>query len=506
MTEAILRGTETPSSPDTSLLRVDGISKSFPGVRALINVDFDLAAGEVNALVGENGAGKSTLIKILSGNYSADEGVVMVGGQPLDPSPRAAHRAGVATIYQEHHLVPMMSVAENIMLGRWPRRHGLIDRAALNARANAALARVAPQIRSDRMAATLSPAESQLIEIARALSQDSRVLIMDEPTTSLSGPEVAQLFEVIRHLKAQGMGIVFVSHWLEEVFAIADRITVIRDGHLVACRATADLTPEAVVHLMVGRAVQEIPHTARVARKVVLDVKGLSRAGAFEDINFCVCEGEIVCLAGLVGAGRSELAACIFGDDAADAGEITLDGRRLAPGDIRAAIAAGVALVPEDRRRQALIGNQSVAVNATLAVLDRITRSGIVSQRREAVALETAVTAVGARMASVAVPISTLSGGNQQKVVIGRWLARKPRLLILDEPTKGIDIGAKAEIMELIQRLTDEGTAILLITSELPEVLALSDRALVMRSGRIVGELPRAKLSQEAVMNLATLG
>lgn len=489
-----------------TLLAARGVSKTFPGVIALDDVNFTVAAGEVNALVGENGAGKSTLIKLMSGGYSPDSGVIEVGGGPLDPTPAAAHRAGVATIHQESHLVPNMTVAENILLGHWPTRLGVIDSRAQMQIAKAAIARVAPGLSPDTLARRLTPAEGQLVEIARAISEQSRVLIMDEPTTSLSGREIDQLFAVVRELKAEGMGIVFVSHWLEEVFAIADRVTVLRDGRLVGSEPAAGLDAGAVIRMMVGRGVTEVTSSVRPMGEPVLKVSNLSRAGVVENVSLQVRAGEIVTLAGLVGAGRSELANCIFGVDSHEAGTVELGGQVVTPGDTTAAIAAGMGFVPEDRRQQGLITNLSVRVNATLAVLDRIAPGGILSAEREADALATATRSVAVKMASAEVPISTLSGGNQQKVVIGRWLARGPKLLILDEPTKGVDIGAKAEISQIILRLAEEGTAILLISSEMPEVLALSDRVLVMRSGRITGELTRDNLSAEAVIALATRG
>jgi ribose transport system ATP-binding protein len=490
--------------PEEALLMARRVSKTFPGVIALDDVSFAVAAGEVHALVGENGAGKSTLIKLMSGGYAPDSGAIEVAGRALEPTPAAAHRAGVATIHQESHLVPNMTVAENILLGHWPTRLGLIDTRAQMRVARAAIARVAPSLSPDTLARRLTPAEGQLVEIARAISERSRVLIMDEPTTSLSGREIDQLFAVVRELKAGGMGIVFVSHWLEEVFAIADRITVLRDGRLVGVAPAATLDAKAVIRMMVGRGVTEVTASARPVGETVLKLTNLTRLGVVDDVSLHVRAGEIVTLAGLVGAGRSELANCIFGIDRYESGRVELAGRTVPPGDPGAAIAAGMGLVPEDRRHQGLVANLSVRVNATLAVLDRIAPGGILSARREDEALRTATRSVAVKMASAEVPISTLSGGNQQKVVIGRWLARRPKLLILDEPTKGIDIGAKAEISQIILRLAAEGTAILLISSEMPEVLSLSDRVLVMRAGRISGELARSALSAEAVAALAT--
>ncbi len=488
------------------LLIADNVSKTFPGVIALDEVTFEVRAGEVNALVGENGAGKSTLIKIMSGNYEPDGGEVRVDGSRMEATPAAAHRARVATIHQDSHLVPNMTVAENIMLGHWPSRYGLISRREQYRRAQQAIARVAPSLSPNMLAHRLSPAEGQLVEIARAISENSRVLIMDEPTTSLSGREIQQLFRVVDELKAQGMGIVFVSHWLEEVFRVADRVTVLRDGRLVGTQPADTLDADGVIRMMVGRDVAHVTAPPRPLGDTVLKVRNLTRVGVVDDISFEVRAGEIVTLAGLVGAGRTELASCIFGADPYESGSVEVAGQKVPSGSPRAAIRAGIGLVPEDRRHQALVTNLSVSTNATLAVLDRIAPTGFLSRRLEEDAVNTATRSVAVKMASTSVPISTLSGGNQQKVVLGRWLARQPKLLILDEPTKGIDIGAKAEISELVIRLATLGTAILLISSEMPEVVSLSDRVLVMRSGRIVGELDRSNLTPEAVIALATTG
>lgn len=490
--------------PDGSLLVADRVSKTFPGVIALDDVSFAIHAGEVNALVGENGAGKSTLIKLMSGTYAPDGGAIYVNGANLEPTPAAAHHAGVSTIHQDHHLVPNMTVAENIMLGHWPTRFGVITRREQMRRAWQAIERVAPGLSPNMLAHRLSPAEGQLVEIARAISENSRILIMDEPTTSLSGREIDQLFKVVDELKAEGMGIVFVSHWLEEVFRIADRITVLRDGRLVDSRPARALNADKVIELMVGREVEHVTAAPRPIGEPVLRVRNLTRVGVVDDVSFDVRAGEIVTLAGLVGAGRTELCNCIFGHDNYEHGSVEMASVTLPPGDPCAAIGAGIGLVPEDRRHQALVANLSVSVNATLAVLDRIAPHGVISGELEAAALKTATQSVAVKMPSPQAPISTLSGGNQQKVVLGRWLARHPKLLILDEPTKGIDIGAKAEISEIIVRLAEEGTAILLVSSEMPEVISLSDRVLVMRSGRIAGELTREELAPEAVMALAT--
>jgi ABC-type sugar transport system ATPase subunit len=483
-----------------------GICKSFPGVVALDDVDFEIRPGEVNALVGENGAGKSTLIKIMAGFYAPDRGEIHVGGKHLSADPAAAHKAGVATIHQDHHLVPSMTVAENIMLGHWPSRFGVISRRQQMSHALQTLSQVAPELSPSTLARRLSPAEGQLVEIARALSEDARVLIMDEPTTSLSPREIDRLFLVVNELKSNKLGIVFVSHWLEEVFRIADRITVLRDSKLVGSAPASELDQAKVIKMMVGRAVHEVTTSERELGEVVLEVRNLNRYGVVDDVSFEVHRGEIVTLAGLVGAGRSEVASCIFGIDPYDAGEVLINGKRVAPNDPTAAIQAGIGFIPEDRRRQALVAQLSVRTNTTLSVLQRIAPRWVILKERENEIMAEAKRSLAIKMSSPAARVSTLSGGNQQKVVIARWLARRPRLLILDEPTKGVDVGAKAEISEIIVRLASQGTAILLISSELPEVLALSDRVLVMRSGRISGEVNRRSLSQELIMRYATTG
>jgi ABC-type sugar transport system ATPase subunit len=485
------------------VLVAQGICKSFPGVVALDHVDFDVRSGEVNALVGENGAGKSTLIKIMAGFYAPDQGEIRVDGKHLNADPAAAHRAGVATIHQDHHLVPSMTVAENIMLGHWPSRFGVISKTEQTKRARRALAQVAPELLPSTRARRLSPAEGQLVEIARALSEEARALIMDEPTTSLSPREIDRLFAVVNELKYQGLGIVFVSHWLEEVFRIADRITVLRDGKLVGSAPTHELDQDRVIKMMVGRAVREVTTSARQRGKVVLEVRNLTCSGIIEDVSFKVHGGEIVVLTGLVGAGRSELASCIFGIDRYETGEVLVNGKPVAPNDPTAAMRAGIGFIPEDRRRQALVGQLSVSTNVTLAALDRIAPRWVISTERESEIMNEATRSLAIKMASPSVRVSTLSGGNQQKVVLARWIARAPNLLILDEPTKGIDVGAKAEISEIIILLASQGTAILLISSELPEVLALGDRVIVMRSGRIAGELLRGSASAELIMNYA---
>ena len=497
----------SPPDPSTPLLSLRGVSKSYGAVAALREVRLDLYAGEAHALVGENGAGKSTLVKILAGVHQPDAGTITLDGAPVRlPNPAAAREAGIAVIYQEPTLFPDLSVAENIFVGRQPLR-GLrrIDRRALHDRCAALFDRLGVHLDPDRPARGLSIADQQLVEIAKALSFDARILVMDEPTAALSGVEVERLFSVARSLRDSGAAVLFISHRFDEVFALCQRITVMRDGEWVSTDPTADLTVDQVIRRMVGRDVSSLfPKQDTQLQDVLLEVRGLTRRGVFSDVSFTVRGGEIVALAGLVGAGRSEVCRAIFGVDRYDAGEVLVEGRRLPRGKPAAAMAAGLALVPEDRRQQGLVMELSVERNSTLTRRWALSRLGLLSRSAERRSASSWTQRLQVKAARLADPVSTLSGGNQQKVVLAKWLSTAPRVLMVDEPTRGIDVGTKAEVHRLLSQLAADGIAVLMVSSELPEVLGMADRVLVMHEGRLVADLPRDRADEESVMVAAT--
>ncbi|MFI9503765.1 sugar ABC transporter ATP-binding protein [Nocardia sp. NPDC052566] len=491
-------------SPTDELLRIEGIRKVFPGVVALDGVDFDLRRGEVHVLLGENGAGKSTLIKTLSGAHRPDDGRILFDGTEVRiDGAQDAERLGIATIYQEFNLVPDLTVAENIFLGRQPRRFGMIDRKRMEADAAALLEQVGVAVSPRAQVRELGIARLQMVEIAKALSLRARVLIMDEPTAVLTSEEVETLFAIVRRLRADGVGIVFITHHLEEIAALGDRVTVIRDGRSVG-QVPASTTQDELVRLMVGRSIdQQYPRERTDAGPPLLAVDKLTRAGVFHEVSFRVRAGEVVGVAGLVGAGRTEVARAIFGADPYDQGTVQVSGRELRRHDVVAAVGAGMGLVPEDRKGQGLVLDASVEANLGLATLRSATRAGLVDGAAQHRAAARMAAQLGVRMAGLGQQVRTLSGGNQQKVVIGKWLLADTKVLILDEPTRGIDVGAKVEIYQLINALTAAGAAVLMISSDLPEVLGMSDRVLVMAHGRIVGELSSDQATQDAVMALA---
>ncbi|MEU0791919.1 sugar ABC transporter ATP-binding protein [Amycolatopsis sp. NPDC005961] len=485
------------------LLEVRGVTKSFGAVAAVAGVSFGLYPGEAHALVGENGAGKSTIVKMLAGVHKPDDGTLLLDGRPVEfGSPADAKAAGIAVIYQEPTLFPDLSVAENIVMGRHPRKGlGRIDRAAIRAEAERLFARLGVRIDPARPARGLSIADQQIVEIAKALSADARVLVMDEPTAALSRVEVDRLFGVARALREEGAAIMFISHRFEEITELCQRVTIMRDGKHVSTDLVEDVTVDDMVKRMVGRDLDALfPKQDVEPGAVVLEVEGLAREGVFRDISFSVRAGEIVAFAGLVGSGRSEVVQAVFGVDERDAGVVKIGGKKLKAHSSRAAMAAGMALVPEDRRQQGLIMDLSIERNVTLPRSRALSKLGFLtgaSERQEARHWTERLRTKYRRLGD---PVGTLSGGNQQKVVLAKWLAMAPKVLIVDEPTRGIDVGTKAEVHRLMSALAAEGVAIVMVSSELPEVLGMADRVLVMREGRLVAELPRADATEDAVM------
>jgi rhamnose transport system ATP-binding protein len=489
------------------LLEAHAISKSFAGVRALNGVSFDLRPGEVHALVGENGAGKSTFIRIVTGAERADAGTLTISGETVaHVDPHTAHALGIAAIYQQPSLFPHLSVAENIAIalergGPWRR----VRWKARRRRAADLLNRIGAAVDPDRRVDSLSMPEQQVVEIAKAIGADARILIMDEPTASLSEREVERLFEVIRRLRGDGAGIIYISHRLEEIAAIADRITVLRDGQTVATRNAADVQHGELIHLMVGRELAAVFPKQRVdAGEVALEVRHLShRRTGIEDVSFSVRHGEILGLAGLVGSGRTQLAEILFGLSTADSGEILMDGRSVRITSPADAIRLGIGYVPEDRRQHGVVLEMSVAANMSLASLRAVSRRGLVDAAAECAGAARYVEDLRIKTTSVLAEVGALSGGNQQKVALARWLAIEPRVLILDEPTQGVDVGSKAEIHRLMQALVERGLAIVMISSELPEILGMSDRIAVMHAGTIRGVLTREEATQSKILALA---
>ncbi|MDQ0376105.1 sugar ABC transporter ATP-binding protein [Amycolatopsis thermophila] len=485
------------------LLEVRGVTKSFGAVAAVQGVSFPLYSGEAHALVGENGAGKSTIVKMLAGVHRPDTGTLLVDGQPVEfSSPADAKAAGIAVIYQEPTLFPDLTVEENIVMGRHPRKRlGVIDRGAIRAEAEKLFARLGVRIDPARPARGLSIADQQIVEIAKALSADARVLIMDEPTAALSLVEVERLFSVARNLRDEGAAIMFISHRFEEITELCQRVTIMRDGKHVSTDPMDELTVDEMVRRMVGRELDALfPKQDVTPGEVVLEVDGLTREGVFRDVSFQVRAGEIVAFAGLVGSGRSEVVQAVFGVDERDAGTVKLHGKKLKPGSPRAAMAAGMALVPEDRRQQGLVMDLSIERNVTLPRSGALAKLGFLfggGERKEALRWTERLQTKYGRLSDL---VGTLSGGNQQKVVLAKWLSMAPSVLIVDEPTRGIDVGTKAEVHRLMSSLAAEGVAVIMVSSELPEVLGMADRVLVMREGRIVAEIDREDASEDSVM------
>jgi len=490
------------------LLEMNGIIKRYPGVLAVDGAQLTLKSGEVHCLVGENGAGKSTLMKILAGAIRPDEGEIRLSGEVVRiESPQHAQRLGISMIYQEFNLTPYQSVAENIFLGREPcyGRTPIIDWAKLHGDAKALLDRIRVTLDVHKPVYQCSVAEQQMIEIAKALAFNARVIVMDEPSATLTDHELEALFDLIRNLKEQGIGLIYISHRLDEIFSLGDRVTVMRDGAYIGTDSIADVTRESIIKMMVGRELKdEFPKETFERGRERLRVEGLSRDGVFEDVAFAVHTGEIVGLTGLVGAGRTEVARAIFGADPIDVGQIYLDGEPVRIRSPREAIRNGVGLLTEDRKNQGLVLGMSVRENTTLANLKALVRGGWLKQREERDATTKYVDELQIKTPTIDQTVQNLSGGNQQKVVLAKWLFTHSNVLIFDEPTRGIDVGAKVEIYRLMNDLVRRGVAVLIISSELPEVIGMCDRILVMHAGHIAGELSRADATQERIMHLAT--
>ena len=497
------------------LLQMSGVVKTFPGVRALDGVDLDVRAGEVHCLLGQNGAGKSTLIKVLAGAHTPDEGTISWDGAPVRlTSPMAAMRLGIATIYQELDLVDGLTVAENVFLGHERSSGGFVKAGEARTATAELLRRLGhPEIAPGREVGRLSAAGKQIVSRARALSHDARLIVMDEPSAVLDAGEVDKLFAVIRELTSSGIAVVYISHRLEEIRQIGDRVTVLKDGRTVATGLSARETPTSeLIRLMTGRSIEYVfpqrsaPVVEQSSVPVVLDVQGLSRAGEFSDVTFEVRAGEIVGLAGLVGAGRSEVLETVYGARRATSGTVSVDGKRLRNGSIAAAVGAGMGLAPEERKSQALLLDQSLVRNFSLSTLSDFSRSGFVRRGAEKAAAQEQATSLDVRPTGVDRTARTLSGGNQQKVVLGRWLMRGCLVLLLDEPTRGVDVGARSEIYALIRSLADSGVAVVVVSSEVEEVLGLADRVLVLADGRVVHAGPASQIDEHRVLDLVMEG
>ncbi|MBF9131768.1 sugar ABC transporter ATP-binding protein [Plantactinospora sp. S1510] len=498
--------------PGEVVLRLTDVVKTFPGVRALDGVQLEVRAGEVHCLLGQNGAGKSTLIKVLSGAHQPDSGQVEWLGEPTTfANPQAAMKAGIATIYQELDLVDDLSVAENAFLGHEPRTLGFVRRGYMARRTREILGRLGhAEIPPRRMVRSLPAAGKQVVSMARALSHDARLIIMDEPSAVLAHDEVGNLFRIIRELTAQGIAVIYISHRMEEIREIGDRVTVLKDGRTTAADLPARTTPTRdLVSRMTGRTIEYVfpdRPTAEPEHSELLRVRELSREGEFADVSLTVHSGEIVGIAGLVGSGRSELLETIFGARRAEAGTVSMAGRTLRPGSVGAAVRAGLGMAPEERKSQALLLGEPIYRNVTLATFSRWARLGFTNAGRERSEAEAVADRLDLRPRDVRRPVRTLSGGNQQKVVVGRWLLGDTKLLLLDEPTRGVDVGARAELYQVIRALAAQGVGVLLVSSEVPEVLGLADRVLVMREGRVVREAPAGELDEDTVLDLVMAG
>ncbi len=497
----------TSGTPQSAIILRD-ISKGFPGVQALQNVSFSVEAGQVRALIGENGAGKSTLLKILSGIYRADSGEILIKGQPVDlRTPKSARLAGIALIHQELQQIPELDVAQNMFLGNAVTRFGVItDRSAMQQRAKELLAQLDPSIDVRAKVKTLRVAQRQIVEIAKALLGEARVIAMDEPTSSLTPVEFERLVAVIERLKASGVAIIYVSHKLDEVFRVASHATILRDGKMVADVDLATTNEDVLVSMMVGRSLDIPPHQSHIQDQIVLSVRGLSRDQEVRDVSLELRKGEVLGIAGLVGSGRTELVKLLTGVDRPTAGSIVLNGKQVTFASPREAIASGIALLPEDRKKEGIIPLRSVSVNAAMPSYRKLTNIGFIKTKQLNTQVNDLARNVNLRPHDIWRAIRLFSGGNQQKAILCRWLMAGSDILVFDEPTRGIDVGAKGEIYKLIESLAEAGRSIIVVSSELPEILRLSDNVIVMRVGAKAGQLSRNELSEESIMSLAITG
>lgn len=489
------------TTPGKVLLEMKGIGKTFPGVKALQGVNLTVREGQVHALLGENGAGKSTLIKILSGAYTRDEGEIFFEGQKADiRGPQDAQALGISTIYQEFNLAKNLSIAENIFLGHLPKKGGVVDWATVRARSHEILKSLGVDLPVDRLTSELSVAEQQLVEIAKSLNRKTRILIMDEPSAVLGEKDLENLFRVVRALQANGIGIIYISHRLKEIFELADEVTVLKDGRYIATKSIAEVDMDDLVKLMIGRDLEDV-YPKRVAQTgdVLLDVRNIAQRRLVHDVSFQLRAGEIIGFAGITGSGRTEVARVIFGADSFT-GEMRLNGRSYKPHSPQDAINQGVALVTEDRKAQGLLLKLPVYINTTISGLKRLTKFGVIRLRDEINLVKQMITQLRIKTPNPEFLVVNMSGGNQQKVILARWLSLGIRVFIMDEPTRGIDVGSKAEIYQIMADLAAQGVGIIMISSELPEVLGMSDRVMVMREGTIVKELSRAEASEETIM------